>query len=516
MPLWQQERRFEVTSTRYILRVGREQEYRVVYITVLEYEYISSPRVPRNHQSIFSMNPTHPNSWKHLQQAVDDEIKSLKESFRAGIQALKSRRNTHSPVSSLPPEVFATIFSYVCLPGIRSLGGKPHKSHLARLRISHVCHQWREMAINQPLLWGHIDFNTLTSAGTTEILVRAKLAPLYLEARVHWDYAKVCIFQKELQSLVPRICHLNITADFDTLQSTLKRLVSPAPNLEYLSVFPSTRFVDAILIPHNLFDGCTPRLSYLELRNCDISWKSPLFKGLKYLKIIRLSTSPELTVWLDALCEMPQLKALTLQSASPTASFPFDVERTLTLSSLTLLDISGSEGDCALALAHLDLPALTCLRLTVFVDLSNYSSDVQDLLPYVMRHAHGPQDAHPLQSVLISNFDREYYHYLRIAAWTVPDIDTEVHDPPALLGATFPPRITLSFESGGQSRSFNGAHRQILDFVMVALPLNGIVMFAAQDLHITSDLVRDLKRSSSGFATRRSGPCSSACEWRLL
>ena len=70
-----------------------------------------------------------------LQKAIDAEIKSLEESVRA----LKLRRNALSPISSLPPEVFAAIFSILCLPGTSSPGRKPDY-HLARLSVSHVCH----------------------------------------------------------------------------------------------------------------------------------------------------------------------------------------------------------------------------------------------------------------------------------------------------------------------------------------------------------------------------------------
>ena len=52
------------------------------------------------------------------------------------------------------------------------------------------------------------------------------------------------------------------------------------------------------------------------------------------------------------------------------------------------------------------------------------SSDVQELLPYVARHVHGPQDTQPLQSVLIRNNRK----CVDILAWPVPDIDVEVHD----------------------------------------------------------------------------------------
>ena len=443
------------------------------------------------------MIPTHPNSREHFQQAIDAEIKSSENS--ESIRALKSRRNTHSPVSSLPPEVFAIIFSFLCLPGVPSLGGNTGQNP-TRLHISQVCQQWREMALRQPLLWSHINFDTLSSAGVSEILVRTKLVPLYLEAKVsnrYWDDVKIGMFQKELQSLVPRICHLRITVDSMSLPSTLEGLVSPAPTLEYLSVFCLLFSSDEIetIIPDNLFDGCTPRLSCLELLNCDIRWESPLLKGLRYLKIKTLSDAarPQLAVWLDALREMPQLKALTLHSASPISpSSSSNVERTLTLSSLTLLDITDTPQDCVFALAHLDVPALTCLRLTVFSSLYPNYCDVQDLLPYVMRHAHIPQDAHPLQTVLISSYERDYENYLVIAAWTVPDIDAEVHHPPALLGTTIPPRIALAFESGGEL--YSGAHCQMLDTVLAALPLDDLVMLAVQDPHMVGYLAEDLSR----------------------
>ncbi|KAF8264482.1 hypothetical protein EI94DRAFT_466818 [Lactarius quietus] len=99
---------------------------------------------------------------------------------------------------------------------------------------------------------------------------------------------------------------------------------------------------------------------------------------------------------------MPQLKTLALHMASPVAPpFPFDVERTITLPSLTRLDILGPPEDVSLVLAHLDLPALTRLSVTAICSYHQLSTLAQTLLPYVVRHAHGPQDTQPLQSVLI-------------------------------------------------------------------------------------------------------------------
>ena len=162
------------------------------------------------HTNSALMNPTQANSREFLQQAIDTEIKSLEGSIKSS-EVLKLRRNALQPISSLPPEIFAAIFSYLCLPGIPSLGGKPARN-LARLRVSHVCHQWREIALNQPQLWSHINFNTVSLAGATEILVRAKSVPLYMETRVsgQYDDDRFGLFLKEVQARLPNIRHLSI------------------------------------------------------------------------------------------------------------------------------------------------------------------------------------------------------------------------------------------------------------------------------------------------------------------
>ncbi|KAH9030014.1 hypothetical protein EDB84DRAFT_1495541 [Lactarius hengduanensis] len=341
-----------------------------------------------------SSSPTQANSREYQQQAIDAEIKSLEGSIRA----LKLRRNALTPISSLPTEVIAAIFSFL-LPIAPSpftiLGERPDQL------------TWLRVAI-----------------------------PLYLEARV----------PIELQARVSHTCHLAISAERFRLRKTLEGLVSPAPTLEYLSLFSDGHWNSAIskvFIPDTLFDGTTPRLSHLQLHQCDISWKSPLLKGLKYLQIHIPSRDvrPSLSDWLDALDEMPQLEMLNLHSASPIA--PPDALLSVASSApshflLEHLNISASVRDCGLALVHLLLPALTRLHLAA-TSCSLDGSDVQEILPYVVRHAHGPQDTQPLQSVLVRH-DRTRADVL---AWTKPNIDAKSHNPIAFLEVmAFAPAMT--------------------------------------------------------------------------
>jgi hypothetical protein len=279
------------------------------------------PVVKSHHLSLNLDNTTQPNSRECLQQAIDAETKTLEES----LQVLRLRRNTLQPISCLPPVMLATIFSFLCLPGIPSLGGKPDCNR-TRFCVTHVC-QWREIALNQPQLWSHINFNTLSLAGAAEILVRAKSVPLYVERKFSYRAYDHLFrqFLNEVLARLPLIRHLSIGAEATNIRRGIKNhLVSSAPSFEYLSLIFKERdrgrrtLVKQPVISDTLFGDSTPRLSCLVLRNCSICWNSTIFKGLTSLEIHSPSPNsrPELAVWLDALDEIPQLKTLTLHSAS--------------------------------------------------------------------------------------------------------------------------------------------------------------------------------------------------------
>ncbi|KAN0137114.1 hypothetical protein V8E53_005111 [Lactarius tabidus] len=422
------------------------------------------------------MDPSQANSREYQKQAIEATIKSSE----AHILELRRRRNALAPIYSLPTKIITTIFFFLRVPRSSTTYAKGKRpDRLAWLRVAHVCHQWREIALNQPLFWSHVDLVSVSSAGATEILDRAKTVPLHLEARVclghsTWNPARFSAFTKELQARSSHICYLGITAEYSHLQRTLEGLVSPAPNLESLSFRSEEASEIRAFVPDTLFDGNTPRLSRLELRNCDISWKSPLLKCLRYLEIRKLTANarPNLSVWLDALGEMQRLKTLTLYSASPTA--PTGIERPITLPSLAYLDISASLRDCGLALAHLVLPALIHLGLTAEFcygrsDVTVSASDVQDILPYLSQHSHGPQDTQPLQSVFIGSTTTN----VTIFAWAVPDVDIELPD--QLISFLDPmPSARVAFSVSNLDLSPR-THTDVFCAAMATLPLDNIV-----------------------------------------
>lgn len=129
----------------------------------------------------------------------------------------------------------------------------------------------------------------------------------------------------------------------------------------------------------------------------------------------------------------------------------------------------------AAALVHLDLPALSTLSITL-TSLNRNSHDLQALLPHLSRHAYGPRDTEPLQSILLSSSNGP-----QILAWSVPDIDVEIQDPHTFLATTTIrlPRVALFFTND----EFFGfrIRRSFLDATLASLPLSGLVTLIAQD-----------------------------------
>lgn len=187
---------------------------------------------------------------------------------------------------------------------------------------------------------------------------------------------------------------------------------------------------------------------------------------------------PELAEWLNVLEEMSQLKTLILRSASPIAplgtSLSFDIERTITLPSLSHFDLSASLRNCALALAHLDLPALAHLSVTTRARRrGGDDTEVHGILPYVALHAQGPQDIQPLQSMLINTNDSR----IDVFAWTRPDINFDVRDSSAFLDLMHSSRVTLSVTRAWSINTHH--HTRVLEAAMAALPLDNLVTLAA-------------------------------------
>ncbi len=357
-----------------------------------------------------------------------------------------------SPISRLPPEILDHTFAFINLPTSSPSTGK--RGRLVYLGAAHVCHQWREIALKQPHFWGYIDFTALTWAGATEMLVRSKGAPLHLVVNFsrpnsHWNPEQIHAFRELFVTHISRIHSFILSSDPLCLLQTVGRFATPAPAHESLSSSAggesSSDRESPSQIPPNPSNSAAPRLIRLELDHCYISWSSPILKGLLHLKLLYCGDEkrPNLQSWLDAMRELSQLESLVVHSATPIASriivpIPERVQ-TVTLPYLTQLRISDSANCCALALAHLVLPALVRLRVDA-VSFHANGADTRTAIPHFVRNAHGPQDTMPLQSMVISGCSTR----TDILLWTVPNADAEYRDSDSFTRASFSARATFT------------------------------------------------------------------------
>ena len=415
------------------------------------------------------MNTSSPESRDRLRRAIINKIGSL----QALIRTLKSRQNELAPISRLSSELLTTIFSILSVSAWHEGSGV-----LEWIRIAHVCRQWREIALNYPRFWSRINFTRLTPVGMAEILFRAKMAPLHLEAYPRKrNMARFEVIGKQLKAHISHTRYLKVSGcDPSTV---IKRLVSPTPDLESLTLCHSSSLtgVDYSTIPDNLFEGTAPSLTTLQLQNCDIGWKSPLFKRLRILKIHVLSEEamPGLNDWLDALNELPQLNELSLRFATPRAPLAHPlISRTVTLPSLTRFKIEDSAKDCALALAHLVFPTLTWLH--VHVDSHNREGeDVLLVIPYVVQKVYVLHDMEPLRSILIGDEKNS----TEILTWTTPGADVKIHGPPVLDDWSHSACFTFS-ASARDDDWIHGANAAIFDALLTLLPMNSVSTLTAQ------------------------------------
>ena len=114
------------------------------------------------------------------------------------------------------------------------------------------------------------------------------MTPLHLEAIVMLGEAKSSALLRQLETHIFHTCRLDLSGNLPT---SLERIMSSSPALESLSLCHTPDLfshLDPIIIP-TLFNVTAPKLTPLELIGCDISWKAPLLKGLRTLKILRPS-----------------------------------------------------------------------------------------------------------------------------------------------------------------------------------------------------------------------------------
>ncbi|KAK1218109.1 hypothetical protein PQX77_019225 [Marasmius sp. AFHP31] len=151
-----------------------------------------------------------------------------------------------SPTCRIPVEILSSIFQFLC-----PTGGLVHRGATPWWRFSHVCRHWRNVALNNPLLWSAPDYERPVLA--TEMLRRSKDVPLRVLIIKWRDDEKNldCPVMQTLTEHVSRVSALEMYAGPRTGFSfdPLLKIDAPVSSLRSIHL--------ACILPY-MFPGSTP------------------------------------------------------------------------------------------------------------------------------------------------------------------------------------------------------------------------------------------------------------------
>ncbi|KAA1468432.1 hypothetical protein DENSPDRAFT_927352 [Dentipellis sp. KUC8613] len=233
-------------------------------------------------------------------QKVNEELAALDNV----VASMRIRQNALSPVMILPPETLSRIFMWVARSerpstaidwGSNRNRDSQTSAKLGWIKVTHVCHAWRDTALNDASLWTTLSFGC---APLTHIMLKRSRDQglIICEGQDNRSIPKTDIKESGLYEHASRIRVLDLGTNSKLKKGILAALSEPAPLLESVRVVgryaqPSTGkdYVDEKHIPllgSHTFGGQTPRLRRLVLDHARISWDSPiLLSGLTHLEV---------------------------------------------------------------------------------------------------------------------------------------------------------------------------------------------------------------------------------------
>ncbi|KAJ3546432.1 hypothetical protein NMY22_g2054 [Coprinellus aureogranulatus] len=232
---------------------------------------------------------------------VEEDILSFKRSY-----------NTLSPPNRLPVEILSTIFIMHCARAMEELPSSDPES-CSWIRVTHVCHHWRAVAMTCTQLWSNLLF--VTPELTQFMLALSKTSPLSLKFRyMHEEWTDTLCKMLVSQSYRLRSVELAGLIDAPVLES----LAASTSALEKLIIQPDVNFRDPLDLPSDFHKKSAPLLKHLELLDVVMPNHDmlPLLPSLTHLSLGSPSAQPlprpAGQALLNALRLLPHLHTLAL------------------------------------------------------------------------------------------------------------------------------------------------------------------------------------------------------------
>lgn len=288
----------------------------------------------------------------------------------AAAAGIRRRLNALVAIARLPPEILSEIF--ICCTDELQSG--------TRITITHVCHFWREVALNTLGLWTKIDLSYSTTEAVRAYLARSKHALLKIAADAetdppitslrlaaqHWSQAE------SIRLSLSPLTYSTIATYLPSSTPLLKSLrVCMRPESEITYEEPAVEFAAPVPI---YFDQSTaPLLQSLEIDRYCLEWTTHIFpRSLTHITVIYSSGAADFSdiSTLDVvrvIGSLSLLQRLKLRNVLPslppsTTSLP-PTELSAALPDLRLMDVAASALSCVHFLNHFTLPVSVGITL---------------------------------------------------------------------------------------------------------------------------------------------------------
>ncbi|KAA1467622.1 hypothetical protein DENSPDRAFT_255629 [Dentipellis sp. KUC8613] len=248
------------------------------------------------------------------------------------------------PVGFLPPEILMHIFTYLTSVDIPDT--LYARRNLGWIRVTHVCHRWRTLALQAPSLW--VDFTFLKGDGTETMMDRARQIPLRVKMKSTYnDISRVldCI-----RGRGPQLGLLHLIIDLPHRHKALA--------LENALILSASRSLRHLCLKDIFLTWEGLRLSTLVSLDLTHHWVDD--RGVD-----RGRRLPTLATFVSALREMQNLRNLALhQAIRPLdAENPADLAPYAALPHLSKLRINFEASLMLALLQHIDVPPTTKIRM---------------------------------------------------------------------------------------------------------------------------------------------------------
>ena len=274
---------------------------------------------------------------------------------------VRTVKNSFVAINRIPPEVLSLVPAHW------------DKCSTDRdiIKLTHVCHGWREIFISHSSLWTHLHFTDVDKTRT--YIQRSKLSLLDIHlgckgGNPSLDYAN--------PSIITHLCRLeSLTISTDILPRILQHLCFQAPYLKKIDIEVSPSHSN--ILEAALFNGDLSSLRELSLMGVatHLPWRNPGNLKVLYLSI---PEGQEVTVTrlLDFFESAPFLHTASIADSIPELS-DAPTRRVVPLHHLKKLVVNSHLGH--LILKHLGVPVGASLKL--WASFSGEKSPLPDYLP---------------------------------------------------------------------------------------------------------------------------------------